>query len=1755
MQVERKIIPLISSSFTHAPTIASLVLGIAPIKSARSFAAPENIIKVLQTFRSALTEQATVQRAKKPVSTVMASKGDVSLAQSDATVPTLTPSTPYLGSSESGSNEQDKYISGLPNNRKRLKLSTLELNSSQGNDVDSPIDEADLDQNARISDSKSDDYADMENRLPSNCNSVIEGALSVDSSERKSPEKLVQFDNNCYVPPEQALVTSVELVVPAPQNSSSSIPVRRSEDPKHSALGESSAASSSTIDNKLQYSTAGLYNSSSSTSILANDKIDGCANDSSNLNLRTPTKLAVTTATGDILIDDRRTSLWTPHHDQSGQTQQQSSEPKQEPVNASSELSYQLQHRQSELLLQIEKESSGTGAFSQAIPLSLQHQHNNGTQEQYGQAEATSIMENQMHHSFYTQMMHQQHLHPNQHQQSMHEHSPRHQQHTGYTSYIPHYQNSPMFGTHQNDHIQRQHQQQQPLQHPMECHGHLHQTAPILQQHQHHLQHERQQIHQHQHQPTQQQQPLHESYHDLIMEDFQEEPSTAFKLTLSPSNAKPENQDDGYETSAGDVLTPNSHSSSTHSVTPQHQMQHPNIGLIPQNQKKPDELVLAKNVLTGEAHSDPTACSSNSIQGQVSASQTHLELSGDTRCSSHVSVVNPYSFMGEEMRMHSPAHRHMETVTTETARFASGPAPMSASNGNQECLSGELYQHTHHSTSILEQTDSSQCGLHSKPTPKKRGRKKKLVADSNDITQISTPASQQEMSGGTSVCEDGGVDHLQAMKPKERKKHDRFNGMSEEEVIKRTIPDHLCDNLDIVIVGINPGLFAAYKGHHYAGPGNHFWKCLYLAGLTQEQMSADEDHKLLKHGIGFTNMVARATKGSADLTRKEIKEGSRILLEKLQRFRPKVAVFNGKLIFEVFSGKKEFHFGRQPDRVDGTDTYIWVMPSSSARCAQLPRAADKVPFYAALKKFRDFLNGQIPHIDESECVFTDQRIRQCSEQQQVETSGKMKQTHQTSLGDPQASLAFVGNCSGSSAGAAECGNVAEEADDKMMPRMTANVSSSNNATDRGAFSFTGDDRPMLPQSLPQQPLEKKKRGRPKKIKGQEIIDRSVGGKIAMGGSHMPQHDFNNILNLSVISAGGSIETPKKKRGRPKKLKPAIDNILSVKQLQHGNTNPNTAAGLSVTSMHPLSMEHIAASPQSSHQMPPSLYNTPPPSHLLYNASASPMASPALNCNYNQVHSHGTPPVGQATPVAQGTSPNIDPQNEHLSPQKQSQHGNMEAGLDMRDQPHLGETPPPSSPNMCPAVDFEPPDEHSDSQVGSGEPNKTVELGQQQSQTVEKDQYDSPARDAEANIAHPHEHYQQWVSPHTQQSLQPAQKLTHQHLHHPMQHFQQEQSDNWQRYEEQNSNPYMLITAHHQNLSPRLGNQSHQNTPQPGHIGSDVARKSLCGLESLVDQIPAIREHECSNIPSATAAAAAAAVESRLLGLHQQQQQQHQQQQQQQQQHHLQQQQQQPQHQHQQQQQQQQPQQQHQQPKRCNQENPVQAESCRPRENSNVSNNNFSVSSLAASASTARTDNEALYGNSGETRVNSESSNSNNNNCGNSIEYPIHSPSGYPHHAPHLMGSAIGANINNSEPNPHHLSHPHPPPHSHPHPMYVDQAHHMAHIPSVNVNSMYSASAYGTHPQHNTGEYAATHSHYSLGGTIQSTGPTSTATLHVPSPNYPFGHHPYSHTPPQANYPSYTHPHTHHHSHHSHPSHHLSVFDHLKPSDISGYGGF
>nr|XP_050856588.1 G/T mismatch-specific thymine DNA glycosylase-like [Vespula vulgaris] len=205
---------------------------------------------------------------------------------------------------------------------------------------------------------------------------------------------------------------------------------------------------------------------------------------------------------------------------------------------------------------------------------------------------------------------------------------------------------------------------------------------------------------------------------------------------------------------------------------------------------------------------------------------------------------------------------------------------------------------------------------------------------------------------------------------KSKKKVDRFDGLTVEEVQKYTLPDYLKENLDIVFVGINPSLMAAHRGKYYAGPGNHFYKLLYESGLTPKCLSFEEDHKLLQYGIGLTNIVARPTRSSADLKRIEIKEGAKIIEEKLRLFKPKIAIFNGKCIYEVYANKNSkspFHFGLQSEFIG--DTAVWVVPSSSARCANFPRMIDKLHFYSALKKYLKFLKGEIEEVDIKEFFF------------------------------------------------------------------------------------------------------------------------------------------------------------------------------------------------------------------------------------------------------------------------------------------------------------------------------------------------------------------------------------------------------------------------------------------------------------------------------------------------------------------------------------------------------------------------------------------------------------------------------------------------------------------------------------------------------------------------------------------------------------------------------------------------------------------
>ncbi|WP_438498197.1 mismatch-specific DNA-glycosylase [Paenibacillus sp. IHBB 3054] len=144
------------------------------------------------------------------------------------------------------------------------------------------------------------------------------------------------------------------------------------------------------------------------------------------------------------------------------------------------------------------------------------------------------------------------------------------------------------------------------------------------------------------------------------------------------------------------------------------------------------------------------------------------------------------------------------------------------------------------------------------------------------------------------------------------------------------VPDHLDHGLQIVFIGFNPSLRSGELGHHYANPRNNFWRILEQSGLTPRLYDASEDGELLKLGYGFTNIVARPTRGAEDITREEYAEGRELLRAKLALYRPEVACFVGKGVYTEFSRKPKADWGFQEHIelvVDGVREF--VAPSSS----------------------------------------------------------------------------------------------------------------------------------------------------------------------------------------------------------------------------------------------------------------------------------------------------------------------------------------------------------------------------------------------------------------------------------------------------------------------------------------------------------------------------------------------------------------------------------------------------------------------------------------------------------------------------------------------------------------------------------------------------------------------------------------------------------------------------------------------------------
>jgi TDG/mug DNA glycosylase family protein len=147
----------------------------------------------------------------------------------------------------------------------------------------------------------------------------------------------------------------------------------------------------------------------------------------------------------------------------------------------------------------------------------------------------------------------------------------------------------------------------------------------------------------------------------------------------------------------------------------------------------------------------------------------------------------------------------------------------------------------------------------------------------------------------------------------------------------RTIPAVLAPGLNVVFVGINPGLWSGATGHHFAHPRNRFWKTLHLSGFTPRELSPAEDAGLPQYRLGVTNLVERTTAKASELTRKELRAGGAALVENVQRIHPRsVAVLGIGAYRRVFDPKATL--GQQEARIAGAET--WMMPNPSPLNAQ-----------------------------------------------------------------------------------------------------------------------------------------------------------------------------------------------------------------------------------------------------------------------------------------------------------------------------------------------------------------------------------------------------------------------------------------------------------------------------------------------------------------------------------------------------------------------------------------------------------------------------------------------------------------------------------------------------------------------------------------------------------------------------------------------------------------------------------------------------
>jgi len=166
-----------------------------------------------------------------------------------------------------------------------------------------------------------------------------------------------------------------------------------------------------------------------------------------------------------------------------------------------------------------------------------------------------------------------------------------------------------------------------------------------------------------------------------------------------------------------------------------------------------------------------------------------------------------------------------------------------------------------------------------------------------------------------------------------------------QSAVGATLPDVLAPGLRVLFCGINPGLYSAYMGYHFARPGNRFWSTLYASGFTSKLLAPAQQRDLLTIGCGLTNLVDRATTSGRELSRDELIEGAQNLEAIVELLRPRSVAILGISAYRRAFSEPYATFGRQMPGLGPAP--LWVLPNPSGVNAHFPPPKLQ-------KVFRDF---------------------------------------------------------------------------------------------------------------------------------------------------------------------------------------------------------------------------------------------------------------------------------------------------------------------------------------------------------------------------------------------------------------------------------------------------------------------------------------------------------------------------------------------------------------------------------------------------------------------------------------------------------------------------------------------------------------------------------------------------------------------------------------------------------------------------------